>query len=234
MTTENLIRTEALGKTYSSPAGDFIALHGVDLQVARGEFVAIMGASGSGKSTFLNLLGCLDTPTRGHYFLQNRDMARLGPDGRSQARNHLIGFVFQGFNLLPRLTLAENVALPLVYRGTKRRDREQRAREELGKVGLETLADSYPNCISGGQQQRVAIARALVTEPSLILADEPTGNLDSRTSEEILTLFGGLHQKGITLILVTHEPDVARHAQRLIRFQDGRIIQDEPIGEARV
>ena len=223
-----LIRVAGLGKSYSTAAGPFPALRGVDLSIAAGEFVAIMGQSGSGKSTFMNLLGCLDTPSSGDYFLVERNVAHLGKDELAALRNRTIGFVFQGFNLLPRMTLEDNVALPLVYSGIAREQRRLRARQELGRVGLGDYAGSLPSRISGGQQQRVAIARALVNTPQLILADEPTGNLDSRTSEEIMTLFFDLNREGITIVLVTHEPDIAAHARRQVRFLDGLIVSDVP------
>ncbi len=221
-----IIRVVALGKSYSTAAGAFPALRGVDLNVEPGEFVAIMGPSGSGKSTFMNLLGCLDTPSSGDYFLVERNVAHLGKDELAALRNRTIGFVFQGFNLLPRMTLEDNVALPLVYSGIAREQRRLRARQELERVGLGDYAGSLPSRISGGQQQRVAIARALVNTPQLILADEPTGNLDSRTSEEIMTLFFDLNREGITIVLVTHEPDIAAHARRQVRFLDGLIVSD--------
>jgi len=221
-----LIRVAGLGKSYSTAAGPFPALRGVDLSIAAGEFVAIMGQSGSGKSTFMNLLGCLDTPTSGDYFLLDRNVAHLGRNELASLRNRTIGFVFQGFNLLPRMTLADNVALPLVYAGVERAQRQQRAQQELARVGLAAYADSLPSRISGGQQQRVAIARALVTSPPLILADEPTGNLDSHTSAEIMHLLAALNAAGITIVLVTHEADIAAWAQRQVRFLDGLIVSD--------
>ncbi|EXI90748.1 MAG: Macrolide export ATP-binding/permease protein MacB [Candidatus Accumulibacter regalis] len=221
-----LIRVAGLGKSYSTAAGPFPALRGVDLSIAAGEFVAIMGQSGSGKSTFMNLLGCLDTPTSGDYFLLDRNVAHLGRNELASLRNRTIGFVFQGFNLLPRMTLADNVALPLVYAGVERAQRQQRAQQELARVGLAAYADSLPSRISGGQQQRVAIARALVTSPPLILADEPTGNLDSHTSAEIMHLLATLNAAGITIVLVTHEADIAAWAQRQVRFLDGLIVSD--------
>ncbi|MFZ2524865.1 MAG: ABC transporter ATP-binding protein, partial [Candidatus Ferrigenium altingense] len=224
---EPVIRIEGLHKSYETSAGLFPALKEVSLGIAAGEFVAIMGPSGSGKSTFMNLLGCLDKPTAGRYVLDDRDVAGLGKDELALLRNRTIGFVFQGFNLLPRMSLLENVALPLIYCGVEREERQQRAHEVLAKVGLEDKANSMPNKISGGQQQRVAIARALVNRPRLILADEPTGNLDSYTSEEIMALFEELNREGITIVLVTHEADIARHAKRQVRFHDGRIVSDQ-------
>ena len=223
-----VIRTLAVGKSYRTAAGPFAALSGVDLAIEAGEFVAIMGPSGSGKSTFMNLLGCLDTPSSGDYFLVGRNVAQLGKDELATLRNRTIGFVFQGFNLLPRMTLADNVALPLVYAGVERDARRARALQELARVGLGDYAASLPSRISGGQQQRVAIARALVNSPQLILADEPTGNLDSHTSEEIMGLFTELNREGITIVLVTHEPDIAACARRQVRFLDGRLVSDVP------
>jgi putative ABC transport system ATP-binding protein len=223
-----VIRTLALGKSYRTAAGPFAALSGVNLAIEAGEFVAIMGPSGSGKSTFMNLLGCLDTPSSGDYFLVGRNVAQLGKDELATLRNRTIGFVFQGFNLLPRMTLADNVALPLVYAGVERDARRTRALQELVRVGLGDYAASLPSRISGGQQQRVAIARALVNSPQLILADEPTGNLDSHTSEEIMALFTELNREGITIVLVTHEPDIAACARRQVRFLDGRLVSDLP------
>ena len=223
---ETVIRVAGLGKSYVTAAGLFPALKGVDLSILRGEYVAIMGPSGSGKSTFMNLLGCLDTPTMGDYYLVERNVAQMPKDELAILRNRTIGFVFQGFNLLPRSTLEENVALPLVYAHVKREPRLEKARQMLAKVGLENYAKSLPARISGGQQQRVAIARALINSPSLILADEPTGNLDSHTSEEIMALFGQLNDEGITVVLVTHEHDIAAHAKRQVRFLDGHIVSD--------
>ena len=227
----SVIRVAGLGKSYQTAAGEFPALRGVDLEVAAGEYVAIMGPSGSGKSTFMNLLGCLDTPSAGDYFLAGENVAHLSKDDLARLRNRTIGFVFQGFNLLPRMSLQDNVALPLVYANVDTETRRARARVLLERVGLGQYAESLPNRISGGQQQRVAIARALVNEPSLILADEPTGNLDSHTSEEIMRLFGELNADGITIVLVTHEPDIAAHARRQVRFLDGHIVSDHRTGE---
>ncbi|MGB7502803.1 MAG: ABC transporter ATP-binding protein [Azonexus sp.] len=225
--TEPVIRVVGLGKSYETAAGMFPALRGVDLEVRPGEYIAIMGPSGSGKSTFMNLLGCLDTPTAGDYFLAGRNVAHMEKDALARLRNRTLGFVFQGFNLLPRMSLLDNVALPLVYSGADRNERRAAARAVLEKVGLGQYADSLPSRISGGQQQRVAIARALVNKPRLILADEPTGNLDSHTSEEIMALFGALNREGITIVLVTHEPDIAAHARRQVRFLDGEIVSDQ-------
>ena len=223
---EAVIRVAGLGKSYATAAGLFPALKGVDLTIGKGEFVAIMGPSGSGKSTFMNLLGCLDTPSSGDYFLVGRNVAHMPSDELAILRNRTIGFVFQGFNLLPRMSLEDNVGLPLVYSGVERTTRREKARAMLGRVGLGQYAGSLPSRISGGQQQRVAIARALVNAPQLILADEPTGNLDSHTSEEIMALFEQLNREGITIVLVTHEPDIAAHARRQVRFLDGHIVSD--------
>jgi putative ABC transport system ATP-binding protein len=226
-----VIRVAGLGKSYETAAGLFPALKGVDLEIQSAEFIAIMGPSGSGKSTFMNLLGCLDTPTVGDYYLAGENVAQMDKDALALLRNRTLGFVFQGFNLLPRMSLQDNVALPLVYAGVDRETRQAKARELLAKVGLGKYAESLPNRISGGQQQRVAIARALVNQPRLILADEPTGNLDSHTSEEIMRLFEELNGEGITIVLVTHEPDIAAHCKRQVRFLDGQIVSDVLTGE---
>lgn len=227
---DEVVRVEHLHKQYETAAGPQPVLKDVDLVIRRGEFVALMGPSGSGKSTFMNILGCLDTPTSGRYLLDGHDTSQLDSDSLAGLRNRFIGFVFQGFNLLPRASLVDNVALPLVYASVARREREARAVEMLAKVGLGRYADYRPNQISGGQQQRVAIARALATRPRLILADEPTGNLDTTNSHEIMTLFRSLNvDEGISIVLVTHEPDVARFASRLVSFIDGRISSDGPV-----
>ena len=226
-----LIRVERLCKQYEVPGGEPVpVLHEVDLLIDAGELVAIMGPSGSGKSTFMNVLGCLDTPTSGYYRLQGRDVAGLSADELAALRNRLIGFVFQGFNLLSRTSALENVELPLLYMGVPRQERAKRALDALRLVGLEGREHHEPKQLSGGQQQRVAIARALVGGAPLILADEPTGNLDTKTSDEIMDLFENLNRtKGITIILVTHEPDVARYARRVVTVRDGLIVSDEPM-----
>lgn len=203
-------------------------LKGIDLDVQPGEYVALMGPSGSGKSTLMNLLGCLDTPTSGSYHLAGEDVSCMDDDALAEVRNKKIGFVFQTFNLLPRQTALQNVALPLVYAGWSKADRLARATEVLGMVGLADRMDHQPNQLSGGQRQRVAIARALVNTPSMVLADEPTGNLDTATSVEIMRLFDEIHSRGNTLVVVTHEEDIARHAKRIVRLRDGVIESDEP------
>lgn len=227
-----VIKIRGVIKDYSLESGSFRALQGVDLDIHKGEYVAIMGHSGSGKSTFMNILGCLDRSTQGSYWLNANDVDRLSGDDLARLRNRTLGFVFQGFNLLPRMTLTENVALPLVYAGVAKAERLERAKHLLEKVGLSRHMASYPTKISGGQQQRVAIARALVNRPQVILADEPTGNLDSQTSEEIMALFRQLNDENITIVLVTHENDVAEHALRQVYFHDGRILRDTPTARA--
>ena len=222
----NIIEVHQLGKDYATAAGTFVALKSVSLTIAQGEFVAIMGPSGSGKSTLMNMLGCLDYPSRGEYKLDGEQVASLSSDALAALRNRVIGFVFQGFNLLPRLNARDNVALPMLYRGASSTERKLRADEMLAKVGLTNLGDRHPNQLSGGQQQRVAIARALSNAPHLILADEPTGNLDSHTSDDIMHLFTELNHSGITIVLVTHEPEIAKYAKRLVRFKDGEMIYD--------
>jgi len=222
-----LIRVENVHKIYRMGDVEVPALRGVNVVIERGEFVAIMGSSGSGKSTFMNILGCLDRPTSGKYYLEGEEVGSLSRDEWAHIRNQRIGFVFQGFNLLPRTSAVENVELPMMYNGNVGKQRRERALEVLALVGLGNRVDHLPNQLSGGQQQRVAIARALVNRPSLILADEPTGNLDSATSSEIMGLFQRLNaEQGITVILVTHEPDIAAHARRQIHFKDGLVIAD--------
>ena len=222
-----IIQVSGLAKTYQMGEVDVHALRGVSFEIRKGEFVAIMGPSGSGKSTLMNLLGCLDTPTDGQYLLDGLPVEQLDGDTLAAVRNRKIGFVFQMFNLLARSTALENVGLPLIYTGRMRRDeRKERAVAALERVGLADRMEHRPRELSGGQQQRVAIARALVTEPSLLLADEPTGNLDSRSSEELMELFEELHRHGITVVLVTHEPDVAKHARRVLTIRDGLLASD--------
>ena len=223
-----LIRTVGLTREYTMGVEVVRALRGVDLEIHRNEYVAIMGPSGSGKSTFMNLIGCLDTPTGGKYWLNGAEVSQMSDDDLARIRNREIGFVFQTFNLLPRATSLHNVELPLIYGGVHARDRRQQAMQALENVGLGPRADHMPNQLSGGQRQRVAIARALVNHPSILLADEPTGALDTRTSVEIMNLFEELFQGGNTIILVTHEEDIARHAHRIIKLLDGQVIHDEP------
>jgi putative ABC transport system ATP-binding protein len=224
---KDLIEVRNIQKDYVTGAGVFPALRGVSLSIAYGEFAAIMGASGSGKSTFMNVLGCLDRPTQGDYHLEGRPVSRMGSDELAAVRNQLIGFVFQGFNLLPKLDAVDNVSLPMIYGAVGSMERKRRAQELLEKVGLGDKWHYKPNQLSGGQQQRVAIARALVNRPRLILADEPTGNLDTQTSAEVMSLFTELNRDaGITVVLVTHETDIAAYASRRITFRDGLVMED--------
>lgn len=222
-----LLEVRDVFKIYQVGTQEVRALNGVSLDIERGEFVALMGPSGSGKSTLMNILGCLDTPTKGAYRLNGPDVSGLTDDQLAEIRNTEIGFVFQTFNLLPRYSTLENVTLPLIYAGVSRGDRDKRGREVLQTVGLGDRIDHRPNELSGGQRQRVAVARALVNRPSIVLADEPTGNLDSQTSSEIMALFDEIHRAGNTIILVTHEEDIAEHAHRIVRLRDGRIERDE-------
>lgn len=222
-----VIRTFDLWKTYIMGDTEIHAVAGVDIEIRKGEYVAIMGPSGSGKSTLMNLIGCLDTPTRGRYYINGMLVSELDDDELARIRNKEIGFVFQTFNLLPRATALHNVELPLIYAGVPKEERIERAKQALRMVGLEDRMYHKPNELSGGQRQRVAIARALINNPSILLADEPTGNLDSATGNEILALFDWLHQQGNTIVLVTHEHDVAMHAHRILHIRDGKIEKDE-------
>jgi putative ABC transport system ATP-binding protein len=223
------IKTKELWKTYEMGSEQVQALRGVSVDIRRGEYVAIMGPSGSGKSTLMNLIGCLDTPTSGKYWLAGRLVSDLDDDELAYIRNKEIGFVFQTFNLLPRATALHNVELPLIYNGTPAEERLAKAKRALAAVDLTERMHHKPNELSGGQRQRVAVARALVNTPSIVLADEPTGNLDTKTGDEIMTLFARLHKEGNTIILVTHENDIARHADRVIHIRDGRVESDEPV-----
>jgi len=221
-----VIKCNDIGKYYNMGSQVVKALRTVSLTIDRGDYVAIMGPSGSGKSTFMNIIGCLDTPSKGQYILNNRDVSKLNDDELAEIRNLEIGFVFQTFNLLPRYSALENVMLPLIYAGEKKSQRAIRANQALNEVGLTDRKDHKPNELSGGQRQRVAVARALVNDPSIILADEPTGNLDSKTSIDIMNLFTEIHKKGNTIILVTHEENIANYAHRIIRLKDGMIESD--------
>jgi putative ABC transport system ATP-binding protein len=227
MNKEELIRLENIGKRYEIGAEVINALQGVNLSIYKGEFVALMGPSGSGKSTLMNIIGCLDTPSFGTYILNGTNVSERDDDELAEIRNKEIGFVFQTFNLLPRSTSLDNVALPLVYAGFSKAERDRKAKESLENVGLGNRMSHKPNELSGGQRQRVAVARALVNNPSIILADEPTGNLDTKTSIEIMGLLENIHEKGNTIILVTHEEDIAKHAHRIVRMRDGGVESDE-------
>jgi putative ABC transport system ATP-binding protein len=227
----SIIQVEDVHKYYDLGETKVHALRGVDLKIEPGEFVAIMGSSGSGKSTFMNMLGCLDKPTSGRYILEGSDVSGLDKKALAAIRNRKLGFVFQGFNLLSRTTALENVELPTLYARMQKEERLARAKEVLGLVGLGGRLEHFPSQLSGGQQQRVAIARALVNRPAILLADEPTGNLDSRTSVEIMQIFQDLNDSGLTIILVTHEPDVAQFAKRIVVFRDGKIRHDDPVRE---
>ncbi len=223
---ESVIRFRGVARRYEMGDQVVNALDGVDLDIRRNEYVAIIGASGSGKSTMMNIIGCLDRPTEGEYQLEGHDVGAMNENELARVRNREIGFVFQSFNLLPRANALKNVMQPLVFRGIKLDDRKQKARQSLERVGLGDRVDHLPNQLSGGQRQRVAIARALVGEPAILLADEPTGNLDSRTTVEIMRLFDALHSAGQTIIMVTHEADIAAHCERVIRLEDGRVAED--------
>jgi putative ABC transport system ATP-binding protein len=230
----DIIVTHNLWKTYEMGDQQVHALRGVDIRIRQNEYVAIMGPSGSGKSTLMNLIGCLDTPSQGQYWLNGHDVSKLNDDELARIRNKEIGFVFQTFNLLARATSLHNVELPLIYNGTPAAERIARAKEVLDQVGLSSRMNHKPNELSGGQRQRVAIARALVNRPSIILADEPTGNLDSKTSVEIMALFDTLHANGNTIVLVTHEPDIAEYADRIISIRDGTVSSDGPSNKKKV
>jgi len=230
-----VIRVADLVKIYRMGDVEVRALNGVSMTVEKGEFVAVMGSSGSGKSTFMNIVGCLDRPTSGKYFLDGEDVSELSRDDRAEIRNAKIGFVFQSFNLLSRTSALENVELPLLYaRDTHASDhRAEKARRCLAMVGLAGREGHYPNQLSGGQQQRVAIARSMINDPAIILADEPTGNLDSRTSEDVIAVFQTLNEQGKTVVLITHEPDIARYSKRILTFKDGKVLSDEVIRQQR-
>lgn len=232
--TRVVIELDNIHKTYTMGDVQVHALRGASLRICEGEFVAIMGASGSGKSTTMNIIGCLDRPTKGTYILDGQDVSEMSKDERADIRSHKIGFVFQGFNLLSRTSALENVELPMLYAGVSGAQRHERAMKSLAAVGLAGREQNHPNQLSGGQQQRVAVARALVNDPALILADEPTGNLDSRTSVEVMEIFQRLNrERGITLVLVTHEPDIAQYAQRVVVFKDGKIRKDYQVEDQR-
>ncbi len=224
-----MLQINGLGKTYGSGQVAVKALRGIDLTVTEGEFVSIMGPSGSGKSTLMNIVGCLDKSTYGTYMLDSVDVSKLNENELAAIRNKKIGFVFQSFNLLPRISALKNVELPMIYAGVHHKERRERAVEALKRVGLEARMDHKPNEMSGGQKQRVAIARALVNSPAIILADEPTGNLDSVSSEEIMEIFQQLNQEGVTVLIVTHEPDIADHTHRIVTFEDGLLISDQRV-----
>ncbi len=229
-----VVDTQGIEKVYSMGDMKVHALRGVSLRIEAGEFLAVMGASGSGKSTFMNLVGCLDRPTAGAFLLNGKDVSRFSRDQLAGVRGREIGFVFQGFNLLPRTSALENVELPMLYQGVSAKERKKRASEALARVGLGDRVDHTPAQLSGGQQQRVAIARALVNRPVLLLADEPTGNLDSQTSIEVMAIFQELNDQGLTILLVTHESDIAEHARRVVVFKDGVVLSDRPVQKRRI
>ncbi len=229
-----LIQLSDIRKSYFSDEVETPVLHGINVTIYKGEFVAIMGQSGSGKSTLMNILGCLDTPTSGSYILNGKETAKLNDNELAKVRNETIGFVFQGFNLLKRMPLIDNVSLPLLYAGVPMNEARRRGAEKLAQTGLGAFTKRLPNQISGGQQQRVAISRALVCEPALILADEPTGNLDTTTSSEIMSLFTRLNEEGMSILIVTHEPDVAKYAKRLVRLKDGLVTYDGAMTDAHL
>ena len=231
---EPLIHSDHLVKIYQLGDFEIHALRGINLSIQKGEFGAILGPSGSGKSTLINILGCLDRPTKGRYILEGKDISSLDRNSLARIRNQKIGFVFQSFNLLPRTTALENVELPLLYNNSSPKEKIERAKKALSIVGLEGRENHYPNQLSGGQQQRVAIARALVNDPAIILADEPTGNLDTRTSVEVMEIFQSLNQQGITIIMITHEKDIAAYAKRNITFRDGKIVKDEMVSNPKI
>ena len=231
---EVLIQLSDIHKSYFSADVETPVLHGINVTIHKGEFVAIMGQSGSGKSTLMNILGCLDTPTSGSYILNGKETAQLNDNELAKVRNETIGFVFQGFNLLKRMPLIDNVSLPLLYAGVPMAEARKRGAEKLAQTGLGAFTKRLPNQISGGQQQRVAISRALVCEPALILADEPTGNLDTTTSSEIMSLFTRLNDEGMSILIVTHEPDVAKYAKRLVRLKDGLVTYDGAMADAQL
>ncbi|NLH96013.1 MAG: ABC transporter ATP-binding protein [Clostridiaceae bacterium] len=226
-----IIRMEGIGKIYDTGKVQVEALKDVDLCISKGEFVAVMGPSGSGKSTLMNIIGCLDRATSGYYELDGVSISQLDDTELARIRNKKIGFVFQSFNLLPKMNALQNVELPMIYAGAGKKERMEKAVEALRKVGLLDRMDHKPNELSGGQKQRVAIARALVNDPAILLADEPTGNLDTASGEDIMALFQELNREGVTIVLVTHEPDIARHTGRIVRFRDGRIISDEKVDD---